>query len=820
MKNVESIGWVDRDIEIENIGEIYFCKNYKAIVVYGISGIGKSILTQKYALSAKDHFDYIFQVRTTPKNQLDNLIEGKFLKDIYSTILKKTNDLKKINFKNYIRYSAKDLHKNALVDEVDNAKTSNSLKTFLGKVTFIGLLKRILHLGKYDATYYLNSNDIKSLLVISSYIKFVLKKAKCLVIIDNLQNIDNYSLKMICELLASNEINSKFLFEFTLKDCTVEKLGELIKTINLYNVKIKAIKINALSPKYAIKAISNYKQDDDEYFDNLATEFYINHSNGSIQKLIDYTFQFYNFEKNILSDNDPTLGKLNSLNSNELFILAIILLHDGMISLKRFNSILSSKYNIYAFDHEAILKNLSEKYQILKISNSIIELKHASTSDSWESSIKFKKYQISACKLCQEYYEADYFNSSCTVSKDNSIFILLKIYSLINPEKIFELFETMQEELNKSILPEKIWKYIMVYLNEWSKVNIYNETILIKLIVFTFNFNLYTPCLYLIDKLRLLNNEKYKLFCNIYTVNCLEYLGQHQKAICICEKSLSEHPKDKEAYNYNLLLLGCYRSINKGIEWYLMCENNIKNINGYKNFYPEYGIFLRLSEIYKSHKDAVKDLKESVDYFVELGDILQEVKSRILYAFLLTSQGLHDQAKKEYNACDQILNKRGEFRNIIAMNKASMLLRQGNFGYTVEDLLQIAELSTTGTYDTLLLLNLRLCNDTCMKKYGSLDSIVYRMKKMLSTETDKLLLASTSYNLFIYYKIFSAMREAQYFYNLAIKYRKHNSFVDKALKTANLSFIPKSSSDWSLGITFFWNVDYNVSTLLLPLSEI
>lgn len=505
---------------------------------------------------------------------------------------------------------------------------------------------------------------------------------------------------------------------------------------------------------------------------------------------------------------DPTYEKLSLIDTNAKYILAIIIMHGGEIDSYLLHEIVKlSSAEVLVFDYDKQINKLFE-YDIIEQNGIYYSLIHATMNDAWHNHKKeLNRFNLLAYKNCCTYYtnilERNFGNIN---NVEEALLFLIKVYSEYDPEKIVTVIDKMNSIVSERIRPEKIFQYFLIFLDYVKDNKSEYSLALYKMMFFCFNHGLFEQCLYIIQQLRSIESEKQKFILLVYEINCFEYLELHKKSISLCEEYLCCENDNHKKYIFYLLLMGCYRSLNK-MDKVNMCVEAIQALPDFTEKY-EYGIFLRLSEIYMKRAEALPYVKKSVQFYKGKNEFLEN-KSRITYSFLLAVTDDLDKAEEQLNICIESDKATHYWDSILCLNKASILILREKYGNEVDSLLKKAELSTNSNFDLLLILTLQLINNYEIKNNSLNNYVLTRIVRLLDQESDKHLIALVSYDLYLYYTKIQEHDLAKEYYQVAQETCQYNSTVKfhlnhkKNPNTPNLFRI-----DWCIGFTFFWNVDY------------
>ena len=803
---------VDREVETEFILKIIQEKTADLLIIYAQSGIGKSTLSNRVLKLVPQYIPIC--VRTNPENDSRLQPEGTYLEKIFNCFVSFFHLFKgeypRYCFDYYITHNKSVSIKREALESMFSSVSVDEplLSTGISVAKYI--TSRLYKLYEYNSLNKLHLSTKESMLIAHEYIKYILKNTNICLNIDNLQNIDYYSLQLITEWISISARKSFFLFEYTISN--TDKTESLIKFASHFqsiDLDVQLLPLGGLDVENAVSAVKKAYPDakDDNIFFEQVKAFYIYHSNGNMQKLLDFSLK-YTADSMLRKSYDPTYEKLSLVKSNGKYILAIIVMHGGEIEASLLHHIISSSITPLIFDYEKQINNLIYQYELIADKNNCYVLKHATLTDAWHNHPdELNRFNILAYKNCCLYYNrileeklGDQENS------EQALLFLLRVYSKYEPGKIVEIIDKMNSMVSERIRPEQIFEYFQIFLEYIKNDEAKYCPALYKMMFFCFNHGLFKNCLYIIQILDTIDSEIGKFVLFVYKINCIEYLELHNDAIILCENRLKKENDDRHKYICYLLLMGCYRSINQ-MDKVMLYVDKIKSIPHYTEIY-EYGIFLRLSEIYMDRSDALSDVEKSVLFYKGKNQLL-ETKSRITYSFLLAVTDDLDKAEDQLNMCLEADKTTHYWDSILYLNKASIFILRRNFGAEVASLLKKAELSTNSSFDLLLILTLQMINTYEMEHIPLNEYLLKRIARLLSHESDKHLIALVAYNLYLYYRK-TENEELSYEYReIAQRTCKYNHTVKHHLQhTVNPNTPNLFHIDWCIGFTFFWNVDY------------
>lgn len=816
---------IDRDDEIQSINNRILNSNKSRVfVIHANTGIGKTSLTKKLMYDMKiEGYDY-FRIATAPHNKNDNSAEWLFVDEIFNAIQTYFNKPLYDNCLSFKNYLSND-HNKLVQSLADNEFISDIApgSSITGATSLISIayssikssIKRFANLGPYNpyATIYDNTSLARS--IKTEYIRYVFSSAKCILIIENLQNIDYISLKYLLDWINDTKNNVHgFIFEYTTSDEeSLLFLDSLIHRLTETNAYITKIELEKIEKKYVLQVIdvNIENKPTDICFNVDALKHFDSYSNGNLWDLLDYTRTYEESKKAKREIIKPTLEKFIRLSNEAKAISYVCFYYSGKILREKLFVI----YNDFFYSNndkkiETVLSELHKKEIIEPDDSKYIIFAHASVTDVIAESINsnLNIYQAVYMRLT-DIFKRCYIGTLNIENKEFAWHMLLKLYVDNEPNKISELFDDFISNIMDTISTKNAWLYIKAFIIYTEKkisellVSYYK---ILKVCFKTFLYNEGFWCLQKMEKyVDVLKNDQLLLYKMLY----LSVLDKHQEVIEIYQSNIKTTKiYSKKWINLNLIVLNCYIEKNRK-DVCLKIHKELSETPNLKN-YAEYPYFLRLSNIYLPYKKALKNAKKSIKIFAKYGDIEQEGKSLITYSKLLSSLG------KNRRAINNIIKAKDKLSNshigyaCIYNNLAGYLLLNGKSGPEIWNYLDFAEQYSITVYDKLSVIINKLAWCIENKSFDRIDLLENKAKKYIEKEPSKLIHCTTYYNLYIVMKKNHNNKKANEYYDKFYSLKDFCPYIQarfSGLNSQNKYLKHRISKPYHICYLSFWTYD-------------
>ncbi|MBS1528001.1 MAG: hypothetical protein JST19_20310 [Bacteroidetes bacterium] len=729
----------------------------KILLIKGGSGIGKSAFAQK----VMDEQYSRESIKVHVEDVGTRLADGKMIEKVALELnhaARKSDQIR--SFEYFFNNSEGGLLKKRTANLVKNAFT-DAIPVF-GKALGVST-DLISKSGSFNADLLFNSGITELILILSSYIEYVLTNAPLIVNIENIQIIDYTSLDLLGQLIEKIK-PTLFLLEYTTNSTikiNEERLSQSLKTDKAI---VQTLELQKLSFEDYLQIITS-KGIDRKNLDAILRYTYVKY-NGDLRNLTDTQVLLGVDERvndiisAIESDTyNPQRFNINSLQENDKFLLTAIVAHNGTADIGQLLEIvLSVNISHLLIDVDLAIERLTDQ-QLIEKKETNVSIKHDSISKEILSGKDYVRFLFVANKIWGDYYDdlllrADFGK----YTREHILFYLFRARLYYAPEKCLDILKEVKAYVVNAIRPDTIIGFLESLetdLAESLKSNVTD-------VYYQFASIYYEAGLF--DKaFRLINNidddsERKK----IYQAALLNRLDQHQEAITFIEKTLRKGVSKRSELCLKLFLLISNRSLSN----MKRCEQIFDDIerDNQNRSYLEYGFFLRNSEIILPLQPSIIAARESVTFFEEKKLHVQVAHSKITLAMLCAWQASLDEANILLSEAEQLLFGKTMERHIIFNNKAAIALYQGNFDETCEKWLQQARMTALTPFDKLSIYINMLILYTKTLRIDRCDAVINNILKIVESEPDLIMKRLCFYHiawcyknynpeLFLYYQV-------------------------------------------------------------------
>lgn len=751
---------VDRYRETEKLRKMVDEKVACAYILFSPTGIGKSSISLKFIRTVNVETDGLpLRVRTTPKNCTEGE-DGNFLHSVFKELVKVIKMLPKkrkynhLEFEYYITHCKDKALKRRLMENfINHFYDTDSVKLTFLRMLGLYFLKRFFKLGEFNYINILRENTLDNRMVIAAYLKYVFSRIRVIITADNLQNIDNDSLKFLLDWMNETKNQSPFfLLEYTLpENQSTENMLHLIERIKETGIKTRYESANHLQSKDAVDALRQFSGEElTADFKEKAREYYLTKTNGNVRKLIDFQITYSHHHCSLNEEFNATLENLCSLPKAEKQIMALLYLLDGQAEISLLNHIMVPSFlpNDTLFTDS--IHYMEYQKGLIKREGNIIVIRHASVLDVWERNCKkeFGLYHLVACQSLAGVLRKQFDDRSTVYYSTGKLLLtLLKLYETSDPSQIYGLVINLDYKTMDAIDARDLLHFMRLLIS-FTGTNISNnEPLYERILKICYDYEMFTDGLQFLQQMRLVKteNERFQLYRYLF----MSELNFSNEVIQDVEEWRNKVTVSSRLWlNLSLLLLINYRKVNKKESCRLIAEE----IERYDvSNYLEYGYFLRLKALYLPRNEGMSSIQKSIDFFESHNISIQLYKSKISLSFYLAITGDVFKAFNEITQAEACLGAAHISRHLFENDKAAINLLLGFYGDEVWNSLECAELSATKAFDFLAIANNKLVWCLENKAFNRCDLLVNKIQRLFKYVDDKHMHAFISYNLHLYY---------------------------------------------------------------------
>lgn len=805
---------VDRETESDEIINI-IRQNWDKKTVHYIwseTAIGKTSLITK-VIEKYDHDNCdIIRIKTKPCNNDDSDTAWYYLQELFDGFTKYFEKMEDENgyaltFENFLNEHNDDsVNRTRLASSLETLFGSDSKKGVLKNICYVAL-KKLLKLNEYSTDRFKHDTSVESILVRTNYIGYILQKRKVLLIIDNFQNIDNQSLNCFRDWINDADSNTYFILEFT-HNPNSDKFILQREFFAGLGAKVIKTELEPIDKTYIIDIVHrNVKNlSDDIAFNINVVNHYEEVSLGNLRELIDYSATYEQHDDtNEIENSDNENGTyqiLHNIDDNEtLAMLSLIIYHKGKVKRKNAEMIFTPGLNVPRAVQELLELNLIEEV------GDYYELKHASIIDQWEKHVdEFEQVNTVVYGRIKKYY-LEYLKSS-NISESNEAWTrLLYLYSNVEPFEIKGLLPQLESQIIISISPEDSWDYIKQLYDIIREDIVKNKVLLFRLLEICYKLELYANGYEILCFLEYSGQLSQSKLLSLHKLLYLSALDQHEDVVELFENIEPEISLESRiGLNMMLACLSSYRYTGHIAEC-LRIHRKILSTPIYKT-YPEYAIFLRLTNIYLPNKKALKYAKRSVELLDKQDNIYQKGKSQITYAKLLAGLGKNDRALNILRQVEESLNNNAIRGNVLWVDEAAILMDKGVHNDHVWNLLQKSEFTAVIPYDKIAIIIMKLAWCYENDEFEKAERLIERGQNIISLEPDQHIHALFFYNAYAVLNKSGETERSQIYYNKACALKEHSRYIKARIDG------PKTKEEknrikhpWYIIYLSFWNHD-------------
>lgn len=711
------------------------------------------------------------------------------------------------------------IYKERLAEEVSSSlsKDTFSVKGILSLFTKL-IIDRIYNVNAFDMAKSLNDGTANSAAIGKKYINHILCKDRVILELCAAQYIDQESLSALCSAVRMGSGSGKgiIILEYDIDEKLYIKYEDFCEILSatLWNHSPYICELNALKFEDFYTVLCSKRNWNLEPYKSWLEREYRSSNTKSILEIEEKAYEY-------ISSHDTSLD-LSSIKSpgeimqcatkDELFILCVLDIHNGRIKKEDIFKFWNANMNVGKTD--AYINNLINS-GILKENGEYIEFYHPMMQKKWEECVlnnSLSDSVILAADNCFNYYYSRLTKEEIkknTLESQQEIHILLRIIARYIPVNIVYVMKYLEFVVRDFTAPEYAKRLIDLLVNELRKNKEGNIECYYYIIDLCCDLELYSDAHSYWDDIQsiVMKPETHEcdkanfLFCKIhYLCDC------YDEVICFAKEKLQYSIRPESVLYYSIYMIISLRAENKYDEIGSVVSAIDDNKKMYSSFI-EYGLFLRISEVYKPRLKAIPDVEESVDFFTVRSKPDQAAKSQVSLSFLYAVTNELKKAQKSLQAAKQYY--KDQYQHILCNNEAAIRLFSRKFDPSVGELLGKAAIYSNGTFSNMVIYSNQMIYYYETKQLPELQVRIKLVEQELDKLIDKHLKAVICYNLSVFLKK-TDPKKSQKYYDIAYDYREHCSSLEARLSGRE----PKDECEaflvrlpWHVTMLSFWETD-------------
>jgi len=638
----------------------------------------------------------------------------------------------------------------------------------------------------------LYDTETDSILVLKNYIETAIRSTHIILDITNAQNIDGTSFRIINDILQKGG-DVTIIFEYTTETQTSY---DAIRFASQLRCRYTLMEIDSLPFDFALSIFGIPKDPNQIY---QIEKFYNDVVKGNLYRIMQAKYDSNGME--IPLESDPIERKIRSLGYSSKLLLSVLCLLDGSKNEKEFQAILDFiKPSFYISDDWA-----DELRSLIKFERGNISLNHASIGDYLQISTDNVASIVAYRYLEQYYIQLKNIEKSPDIQQQ-AVVTLMKLYSRFDPPKILSILETFKKIVIERFSEQDALRLIRQAfdaLGEKREMEYH-----FRLIALCYEAGFYQGALELIEEL----NHPFTTECGrVFYCMLLNRNDFHEKVISLC-KTFQDSIQNQR---YQLILAITKMLSQRSLGLDQSCRKTMNQIKNTRKFHelPEYGFFLRDTQIIISYEDSLPYLKKSIDFFYNMGEDRYAAQSKLTLAVQLARLGMCQEAAFILEEITDILLRETFEKHIVYANHAAIRLLQGITDAETMRLLDKALLTVTTVFDRVVVLNNMLCAAIISKTTSAeTESLLNRLITEVQDEPDIKLKRKVYTNVFLYYLMKGDTDNAEYWKEAAVHVPStskvptlEDTFLMGTQLDENFSFL--SSQPCCIFFITYWHFD-------------
>ena len=599
--------------------------------------------------------------------------------------------------------------------------------------------------------------------LVEDYVQTFAELLSPIIVIENSQDIDSYSLDILREIASSTACF--LILEYTDGKEEKRESHHLESFLRSEYVDVQVAKLDRLDMNHALKILKGRAGALETYVRRAYED-----SDGNLRPLIDLDIQASLGEASrFLGETDArvveatdlseiTRNHVEALPESQMFLVATVVAHGS-------RALLDHLYGLYEYekamsifwDLEDALETLKHR-RILESDEIYTWISQDRVSDAVKRSLKYSKYMLMSYEFWQEFYEKRLLeNGAFFQSKSDQIVMLLICCIELNQQvRVASILDKIAEIAVASRSSRQFCRYLEMIRSDISeRSSRFLVPVNTKIFKIYFYAGQFAEALEVFNYLDTEANSSLDDFRFRYRPSLLVLNHRHEEAIEICERQKDTvDDKSPEFLRLSLVELSALRSLNRHQECTALYLKLVQE-PAFKLCH-DFGYLLRNAQISSLEAERIENLmKEGIVFFQKRNDRVEEARSRISIIRELCNLGKLTEAEKNLDIAEDLLSNSAVETHSLLNNRAGIYIYQGKWDIETLALLRSARSTASNEFDRLIVNMNILITLSLMERSADAEVVSNSIEALLDSgkPRDKEIRRIAFYNLALHYKL-------------------------------------------------------------------
>lgn len=637
-------------------------------------------------------------------------------------------------------------------------------ENFAGSIPIPGVgaavkaVTRATSIGESSAERTLQPNAADGMIHLQRYVTYCLNRQPAVISIDNVQQIDLATLRMLISQVGTGKSLVMFL-EYTPDvsgGWTTEQLREWFES---YGTTVLQHTVSPLEYTY----YSSLATDTPDAVGSLLRRTYDNTS-GNLRTLLDIRTcadsGSSSLEAELRAEQKEHSTKRNLQRASAAcqLLVSAVEVHGSAVSRGLLRRILSSPHTSYiSFDLDTELQSAKER-NLLDVEGDSIRLAHDQVGVVLRESEAFVTQRVISSGFWCDLYEGLLGEPDALLSRQEVLARLIAVCLAIgDSDRLVPQLEELRTMATSALYPERAIQTLSDTTEALSGQVRDSDPELVSRLRLTlvntyYEIGAFPHALYQFGLLATTDPRAEIMRAALYNRN-----DRHIEAIdlarrlLLSEKSLS----DADRLTVELVVMACHKSLGNQSEC-RRCYDNMISDETVKSLL-EYGYVLRNAEMVVSPREAAHCLAESAALFKDANQFVDEGHARLPLSEKYTLFGEFDAAMMELERAEHLLSGRAADRHMLLNNRAVTLLFKDQDGEAARDHLLDALATSQELFDRITIHSNLLATHGVLREFDRANQHAGVLIGMIESQPDKRLDRTAYYNI---HRLYSLMGDS------------------------------------------------------------